>query len=210
MLALIGIAVTSCDDHHPVMDTSMKVGDILCTDGQTLNYTEWKKSGKEGIGIVFHINNDTAITGRGYAVYLNDLKPEVFADSLGVKQGTSADVKSHDGNQNTYAIMSTKDVSSPMANAVFEMWKYGQSAYIPSVAQMRLLHSSRGSINGLLASIGGEPITDEADGCWYWTSTEVSGQEASKAWLYSLSQGAMQETPKNQAHKVRPIITIYK
>ena len=210
MLALIGMAVTSCDDHHPVIDTSMKVGDILCTDGQTLSFSEWKKSGKEGIGIVFHINRDTTIAGSGYAVYMNDLQPKLFADSLGVKQNTSSDIMAYDGNQNTYAIMSAKDVKSEMADAVFEMWKYGQSAYIPSVAQMRLLHLSRSAVNPLLASIGGEPITDEADGCWYWTSTEVSGQEASKAWLYSLSQGTMQETPKNQAHKVRPIITIYK
>lgn len=209
MLAILGIAVTSCDDHHPVVDNSMKVGDILCTDGQTLNFTDWKESGKEGIGIVFHVNRDSSVSGLGYAVYLKDLQPKYFADSLGVKQGTSADLKAHDGNQNTYAIMSTQDVSSPMAESVFELWKYGQSAYVPSVTQMRLLHSTRGQVNNMLLAIGGEAITENPEGCWYWTSTEVAGQQASKAWLYSLSQGAMQETPKNQAHKVRPIITIY-
>jgi hypothetical protein len=50
---------------------------------------------------------------------------------------------------------------------------------------------------------------DEYD-CWYWTSTEVSGQETAKAWLYSTGSGAMQETPKTQAHKLRPIITMNK
>ncbi|KAA5299734.1 DUF1566 domain-containing protein, partial [Phocaeicola dorei] len=44
--------------------------------------------------------------------------------------------------------------------------------------------------------------------CWYWTSTEVEGQQTVKAWLYSTASGTMQETPKTQAHKVRPIITI--
>lgn len=48
----------------------------------------------------------------------------------------------------------------------------------------------------------------EGDDCWYWTSTEVAGQETGKAWLYSLGSGAMQETPKTQAHKARPIITL--
>lgn len=209
MLVFIGMAVTSCDGHHPEPDMGMKVGDVLCTDGQILPMESWKKSGKEGIGIVFHVNTDPEIEGRGYAVYLNDLAPVAFADSIGVKQGTSADAFALDGNANTYALMSQRNVGSPMADEVFALWKYGQSAYIPSVAQLRLLNGARNQINSGLIGIGGESFTDSPDGCWYWSSTEVAGQETAKAWLYSLSQGAMQETPKTQSHKVRPIITIY-
>lgn len=209
MLAFIGIAVTSCDGHHPEPDMGMKVGDVLCTDGQILPVGAWRKSVKEGIGIVFHVNTDPEVEGRGYAVYLNDLEPLAFADSLGIKQGTSADASAFDGNTNTYALMSQRNMGSPMADAVFELWRYGQSAYIPSVAQLRLLKETRSYINQGITAIGGEPVTDKPDGCWYWSSTEVAGQETAKAWLYSLSQGAMQETPKTQKHKVRPIITIY-
>lgn len=209
MLAFIGMAVTSCDGHHPEPDMGMKVGDVLCTDGQILPMKAWSESGKEGIGIVFHVNTDSEIEGRGYAVYLNDLEPHAFADSLGIKQGTSADVYALDGNANTYALMSQRNVGSPMADAVFELWRYGRSAYIPSVAQLRLLKETRSYINKGIESIGGVSITDTPDGCWYWSSTEVAGQETAKAWLYSLSQGAMQETPKTQNHKIRPIITIY-
>lgn len=209
MLAFIGMAVTSCDGHHPEPDMGMKVGDVLCTDGQILSMETWKGSGKEGIGIVFHVNTNPDIEGRGYAVYLNDLEPLAFADSLGIKQGTSADAYALDGNANTYALMSHRNVGSPMADAVFELWRYGQSAYIPSVAQLRLLKGTRSYINKGIESIGGVSITDTPDGCWYWSSTEVAGQETAKAWLYSLSQGAMLETPKTQNHKIRPIITIY-
>lgn len=209
MLAFIGMAVTSCDGHHPEPDMGMKVGDVLCTDGQILSMEAWKGSGKEGIGIVFHVNTNPDIEGRGYAVYLNDLESLAFADSLGKKQGTSADAYALDGNQNTYALMSQRNVGSPMAGAVFDLWRFGQSAYIPSVAQLRLLKETRGYINQGIVAIGGESITDMPDGCWYWSSTEVAGQETAKAWLYSLSQGAMQETPKTQNYKVRPIITIY-
>lgn len=209
MLAFIGLAVTSCDGHHPEPDMGMKVGDVLCTDGQILQMETWQKSGKEGIGIVFHVNTDPEVEGRGFAVYLNDVEPLAFADSLGIKQGTSADAYALDGNQNTYALMSQRNVGSPIADAVFDLWRYGQSAYIPSVAQLRLLKETRGHINEGIVAIGGEPIADTPDGCWYWSSTEVAGQETAKAWLYSLSQGAMQETPKTQNHKVRPIITIY-
>lgn len=209
MLAFIGMAVTSCDGHHPEPDMGMKIGDVLCTDGQILPMEAWQKSCKEGIGIVFHVNTDPEVEGRGYAVYLNDLEPLAFADSLGIKQGTSADVYALDGNQNTYALMSQRNVGSPMADAVFELWRYGQSAYIPSVAQLRLLKETRSSINKGIEAIGGVSISDTPDGCWYWSSTEVAGQETAKAWLYSLSQGAIQETPKTQNHKIRPIITIY-
>lgn len=209
MLAFVGMAVTSCDGHHPEPDMGMKVGDVLCTDGQILPINDWEKSGKEGIGIVFHVNYNPDVEGRGFAVYLRDISPVMFADSLGVKQGTSADAYALDGNANTYALMSQRNVGSPMADAVFELWRYGQSAYIPSVAQLRLLKEARPYINGKIEAIGGQSIPDEANQCWYWSSTEVAGQETAKAWLYSLSQGAMQETSKTQAHKVRPIITIY-
>lgn len=209
VLAVLGMVFASCDGHHPEPDLGMKVGDILCTDGQVLPVGDWEKSGKNGIGVVFYVNHDPNVEGIGYAVYLNDIAPMEFADSLGIKQGTSADVTAHDGNKNTYALMSQRNVGSPMAEAVFDLWKYGQSAYVPSVAQMKLLHYVRGSINQRLTAIGGSTISDEPSQCWYWTSTEVAGQETAKAWLVSLSQGAMQETPKIQAHKVRPIITIY-
>jgi hypothetical protein len=74
---------------------------------------------------------------------------------------------------------------------------------------MTLLYHAKAVINPYLESIGGVPISDEPDRCWYWTSTEVKGQEAAKAWLYSLGSGARQETPKDESHKVRPIVTIY-
>lgn len=209
MLAFVGMALASCDGHHPEPDMGMKVGDVLCTDGQILPLADWEKSGKEGIGIVFYVNRNPEVEGRGFAVYLRDIMPVEFADSLGVKQGTSADAYALDGNANTYALMSQRNVGSPMADAVFELWRYGQSAYIPSVAQLRLLKEACPYINRHIEAIGGLGIPDDPGRCWYWSSTEVEGQETAKAWLYSLSQGAIQETPKTQAHQVRPIITIY-
>lgn len=97
-----------------------------------------------------------------------------------------------------------------MADAVFSVWRYGQSAYIPSVAEMRLLYAALSVINPLLARCGGDAISLHNDGCWYWSSTEVSGQAGAKAWLYSLGTGTMQETPKTEAHPARVIITLRK
>lgn len=203
----------SCDSHidldPPTPPASNpKQCDILCTDGAVMDYDAYAESGKKAIGVVFYVNRNTNIEGKGYAVYLWNIEPEVFSDSLGISQGTSADITAYDGNTNTYAIQSNKAVTSPLGISVFDIWTYGQSAYIPSVAQMRLLYNAKYIVNPYIEKCGGTPITDEDADCWYWTSTEVSGQQLTKAWLYSLGSGTMQETPKSQAHKARPIITI--
>ena len=150
-------------------------------------------------------NNETQ--GTGYAVYLWDIAPEAYSDSIGVKHNTSANITAFDGNMNTHSMYSSG--VSPAATAVFDMWQYGQSAYIPSVAEIRLLYGAKNTVNDYIKKCGGDVISDDPDECWYWTSTEVKDMESAKAWLFSLASGALQETPKEQSHKVRPIITLY-
>ena len=208
-LASICLAATlaSCDDHKDFPDTAMKACDILCTDGDVVRYDDLKVQGKIPIGVVFYVNQDGTTEGTGYAVYLWDVEASAFSDSLGVKQNTSANLAAFDGNANTFA-MYASGVSSA-ATAVFDMWSYGQSAYIPSVAQLQLLYASRNAVNSYIKSCGGDEIPNEPSECWYWSSTEVKGQESAKAWLFSLASGALQETPKSESHKIRPIITLY-
>lgn len=204
------VLCTACDAHIDVPDTAVRPGHILCEDGTALPYTQYEQSGKKAIAVVFDTERREGAEGDGYAVYLWDITPQAFADSLGIAQGTSADVTAYDGNMNTFALYDTRETASPMAEAVFDLWRYGQSAYVPSVAQLRLLYHIRASVNAVIERCGGDPLpTDDAD-CWYWTSTEVAGQETAKSWLYSMGSGTMQETPKTQAHKVRPIITLNK
>ena len=204
---LMGVAFASCDEHRDFPDTAMKTCDILCTDGKVVRFEEVKSQNKTPIAVVFYVNQNEDIQGTGYAVYLKDIEPFAYSDSLGMKHNTSADIAAFDGSGNTHAMYSTG--TSPAASAVFDMWQYGQSAYIPSVAQIKLLYQARSVVNTYIRKCGGDVIPDNPDECWYWTSTEVNGQETAKAWLYSLASGALQETPKTQAHKVRPIITLY-
>ena len=127
-LASICLAATlaSCDDHKGFPDTAMKACDILCTDGDIVRYDDLKVLGKTPIGVVFHVNQNGTTEGTGYAVYLWDVEASAFSDSLGVKQNTSANPAAFDGNANTFA-MYASGVSSA-ATAVFDMWRYGQSA----------------------------------------------------------------------------------
>ena len=206
-IAILALSLVSCDEHRDFPDTSVKTCDILCTDGEVVRFDDLSSKGKEPIAVVFHINQRDDMEGTAYAVYLWDVLPEAYSDSIGIKQNTSANVMAFDGNSNTYAMYGSG--FSPAAEAVFDMWRYGQSAYIPSVAQLRLLYAAKCTINSYIERCGGDVIPDAPDECWYWSSTEVKGQEAAKAWLFSLSSGALQETPKEQAHKIRPIITLY-
>ena len=206
-IAILALSLVGCDEHRDFPDTSVKTCDILCTDGEVVRFDDLSSEDKEPIAVVFHINQRDDMEGTAYAVYLWDVSPNAYSDSIGVKQNTSANVMAFDGNSNTYAMYGSG--SSPAAEAVFDMWRYGQSAYIPSVAQLRLLYAAKCTINSYIERCGGDVIPDAPDECWYWSSTEVKGQESAKAWLFSLSSGALQETPKEQAHKIRPIITLY-
>ena len=206
-IAILALSLVGCDEHRDFPDTSVKTCDILCTDGEVVRFDDLSSKGKEPIAVVFHINQRDDMEGTAYAVYLWDVLPEAYSDSIGIKQNTSANVMAFDGNSNTYAMYGSG--SSPAAEAVFDMWRYGQSAYIPSVAQLRLLYAAKCTINSYIERCGGDVIPDAPDECWYWSSTEVKGQESAKAWLFSLSSGALQETPKGQTHKIRPIITLY-
>ena len=50
---------TSCDEHRDFLDTGMKIGHVLCTDGNVMSFQQYEVSDKEAIAVVFHTNTDT-------------------------------------------------------------------------------------------------------------------------------------------------------
>ena len=155
------------------------------------------------------MNRNPEIKALGYAVSIRDVASAAFANSLGVEQETSASLEKEDDNENTHAMYRNEEVKSPLAVYVFDMWRYGQSAYIPSVKQLAYLYQQIALVNQRIEAIGGLPLSLQPGDCCLWTSTEVEGQRDSKAWLFSMQSGTIQETPKDQAHKFRPVISIY-
>lgn len=205
--------LTSCHCEHEEDDGllfSLQVGNVVCSDGNILFMDKFKQSDKEAVAIVFHVNRSPNADNLGYAVYIHDMESLAFADSLGFDQGTSASLTDEDGNENTYSLFNNDEVKSPIAIKSFDLWSYGQSAYIPSVRQLYYLFSVRHQINECITEVGGTPINLNPGECWLWSSTEVEGQKENKAWLYSMQSGIIQETPKDQKHKFRPIISLYK
>lgn len=207
ILAWSGLMLTSCHCEHEEdygLLSSLQVGNVVCSDGNILSMDKFKQSDKEAVGIVFHVNRSPDAD----AVYIHDMEPLAFADSIGIDQGTSASLTEEDGNENTYSLFNNDEVQSPMAIKSFDLWSYGQSAYIPSVRQLSYLFTVRHLVNECISEVGGTQINLNPGECWLWSSTEVEGQKENKAWLYSMQSGTIQETPKDQAHKFRPIISI--
>ena len=205
--------LTSCHCEHEEDDgllSSLQVGNVVCSDGNILSMDKFKQSDKEAVAIVFQVNRSAETDNLGYAVYIHDMEPLAFADNLGIDQGTSASLTDEDGNENTYSLFNNEEVKSPMAIRTFDLWSYGQSAYIPSVQQLYYLFTLRHQINECITEVGGTPINLNPGECWLWSSTEVEGQKENKAWLYSMQSGTIQETPKIQEHKFRPVISLYK
>ena len=213
LLAGSTLFITSCEecDHegNQSIASSLQVGDVVCSDGSVLSKEKFSSSQKEPVAIVYHVNRNPEIKALGYAVSIRAVASADFAASLGVDQEASASLEKEDGNENTHAMYRNEEVKSPLAVYVFDMWRYGQSAYIPSVKQLTYLNQQIGLVNQRIEAVGGLPISLQPGDCWLWTSTEVEGQKDSKAWLFSMQSGTIQETPKDQAHKFRPVISIY-
>ena len=169
ILAWSGLLLTSCHCEHGEVDgllSSLQVGNVVCSDGNILSMDKFKQSDKEAVGIVFHVNRSAETENLGYAVYIHDIEPLAFADSLGIDQGTSASLTDEDGNENTYSLFNNDEVKSPMAIRTFDLWSYGQSAYIPSVRQLSYLFAVRHQINKCITEVGGTSINLNPGECW--------------------------------------------
>lgn len=85
LLGMIALASCECDHEEDISAISeLKVGSVVCADGTVLSEKRFGESGKEAMGIVFHVDSDNERGDLGYAVYIHDMEPLAFADTLGV------------------------------------------------------------------------------------------------------------------------------
>lgn len=217
VLALFGFV--SCDEHEAV-DLNIHVGHILCADGKVLSESEFfEQDATTAVGVIF---SERLSDNRYLAVLLEEVKMEIFCDSVDYKQNTSCALDKYDGYSNTVNLQNSFDKKtghgSPLADYAFCSHKYGQSDFIPSVAEMRLLFSSRDKVNAVMQHLNNSgrafadlltTVDDETGSCWLWTSTEVECNPSYQAWLFSMSSGSYQETPKVESHNSRLIVSYY-
>lgn len=210
MMLMIAITIlsTSCDNHEPI-DRNIHVGYVLCNDHSCMDTASYfNQTKRQAVGVVFAEKTDDH---PALAVMFNELN-EVFCDSVGMVNGTSTDITSFCGFKNTVAMYNSYSAEtgkgSPLAMEMINFHANGQSDYLPSVAEQRLLASSARVINPVLERLGGTPVALEGD-CWYWTSTEVEDNPGVQSWLCSADNGRFLPTPKTQRHKARAIVEVY-
>lgn len=199
--------LVSCDEHEPT-DHQLHVGYVLCDDHSSMDaQTFFDQSAKKAVGVIFAEATDEH---PALAVMLEETQG-VFCDSLGLENGTSKDISAYDGLTNTISMFQSKVKDTgkgcPIADTMFHFHQGGQSDYIPSVAEQRLLVKGAGYINGIIEKLGGTPIDIRGD-TWYWTSTEVKENPGYQAWLCSSVGGGILETPKDEVHKARAIVRL--
>ena len=204
---LMMTCLISCDDYTPT-DHVIHVGYILCDDHSCMAPDTYFAQGThKAVGVVFAEQTEDHPL---MAVMLKELN-EVFCDSIGLSNGTSGSLSAFDGSSNTRAMYQSfnKETKkgSPIAMKLFAFNYGGQSDFLPSVAEQRLLNVSARSINPIIEKLGGTPIAFDGD-CWYWTSTEVKDNSGFQAWLCSSANGGVIETPKMESHKARAIVQV--
>lgn len=211
LLVLLSLGMTACDDHIEI-DKNIYPGFVLCDNHQALSLEEYQQqSVQKAVGVIFAVADDAHPT---LAVMLDELPPIQYSDTLGYIQGTSGDQSAYDGYANTTALQNSYDVKthhgSPLADAAFRYHQYGQSDYIPSVAEFKLLVRSLPVVNPIILALKGTPVRMDGNtgACWYWTSTEVSGNPGNQAWSCSAANGKPQETPKDTSYPARAICSL--
>ena len=224
---------TACDEHEAI-DTgkNIHVGYVLCDDHRIMSVEQYEmQSAVKAVGVVFAGQTDQHPPLAVMIDQVGFTHSDKFAEKLGIKQDTSCSLDTFDGFLNTVAMQSgtysekesywtDEDGStysdtftyalSPMAQQAFRSHEFGQSDYIPSVAEMRLLVASLPTVNPIIERLGGQVISTDSDGgnCWYWTSTEVKENPSNMAWLMSSVNGGIQQTPKDEIHLFRLILAL--
>lgn len=209
LAALTIIIPTSCDEHEAI-DNGIHIGHILCNDHSTMTVDQYLSQDKlKAVAVIFAEASDEHPT---LAVMVQDNPQLAFCDSIGMSLGCSSDKNAFDGFQNTSNMQNAYDEKtqkgSPLANYVFRSHEYGQSDYIPSVAEIQRLVVATPTVNKILERIGGQPISTSGKGGWYWTSTTVEANPQAQAWLCSMSTGRIIETPQDESHSSRGIVAL--
>ena len=208
LVLFLTTTLSSCEDHKP-KDPNEQIGNVLCDDHSCMDTTTYfNQSKRKAVGVVFAEQTEEH---PALVVMFKEVN-EIFCDSIGLVNGTSGDVSTFDGYSNTVAMYNSyveeTGKGSPLAMKMMDFHENGQSDFIPSVAEQRLLVAAARQINPIIERFGGTPIALNGD-CWYWTSTEVTENAGLQAWLCSAVNGGILPTPKTESHKARAIVEIH-
>ena len=156
---------------------SVSIGDILCTDGNTVKPEQFALSGKTAKGIVFYVD-DTHL--HGWAVHLYYQGSTLWSpvsydipDLPNYKTFREA-INDFNGYENTRKIRQAGNAEIyPAAWAV----DFDHGWYLPAAGQIRYLYGYIPEVNHSLELVGGESFFLTTN-WWLWASTECGAADA--------------------------------
>ena len=176
------VSVTD-NSQQPIMEPSIAVGDVLCTDGSVVKISAWPVAGKTARGIVFYVDN----TGQhGWAVHLQDqsqgiawcpnYNPYFDVPALANITTLEGGINDVDGYSNTQKLRNAGSATMfPAAWAV----DFAQQWYVPAIGQLHVLLAEYPKVNESLQTVGGSPLFPFSSILTsYWSSTEYSDYAA--------------------------------
>ncbi len=166
-----------------LLGQTVKIGDILCTDGSVLSCEAFPSSGKTAMGVVFYVDNNGQ---QGWAVNLHNdaddinwVSPDHYYDGFDIPELPNLtysrdDLFDLDGYQNTAIIRNTFGADwFPAAWSV----DFDNGWYLPAAGQLRWLIAYVNEVNASMAVANGAPMA-HANPNWYWSSTEQDAMHA--------------------------------
>ena len=210
LAACMALAISSCEEHVPEIDYSLKTGNILCADGRIVPQDAYDGNSMNGIGIIVMTGGENEAY-KAIAVGKEDIGSHCYCDSLMNVAGVGSDITKMDGKENTAALMNLymeEMIGVPAAEAASSYRTAGVTGWhLPSCGE--LLQVSKGGlvIKKGLELIGGQPMEEE----WYISSTQDGASENTKIlYMYcvSMQEGRVRYAMKNESYLVRPFITI--
>ena len=150
---------------------TVRIGDILCTDGSTVSVSEFPSSGKTAMGVVYFIDPSGL---NGLAVNLYDDEVNTPYGGYGedfplpdIEESRKA-IYDFDGYRNTEILRSMYGGAyyypAPWSIDFENGW------YLPAAGELRLLYNQVPVVNNSLSVIGGTLLFEDTG--HYWSSTE--------------------------------------
>lgn len=203
---------SSCTEHIEDIDTSLKVGNIYCSDGSCISPTYYSGSGKKAIGVIFWVNEGSELTtDKGYAVSLEDLPSVCWADTTANFTNVSTSETAFNGAGNTATVLifgMEKGFGTPAFDITLNFSPHNVTGwFIPSVAQAREIYKVKEKLYNAFPAVDIETFSDK----WFWTSTQDGAGSANPqifSLIISLQEGRVTSTSKINNFAVRPIIAI--
>ena len=199
---IITYLLSACADHDDMFDSGIKVGNILLSDNTLINPGNYEPDKMNAVGVVFYAKGDTAI-----AVAPKEVGDWCFSESFESISGTSNDVYSINGLTSTAAMM-VADIDTPAADACVSYMSPLSGWYLPSAGELKALASNLAVVSASMKIIGGDDFSDVQ---YISSSEDNSSSNNAEIYCYcvSLLKGYAVSVPKNEAHRVRPVILIH-